>query len=61
MKKLIIPAVLATGVMLAQTTPQTSSGQDQTTQTQTTKKTKKSKKSKKNQGSTSDATSTTNK
>ena len=42
MKKLIIPAVLATGVMLAQTTPQTSSGQDQTTQTQTTKKTKKS-------------------
>lgn len=53
MKKLIIPALLATGVMLAQTTPQTSSGQDQSTQTQTTKKTKKSKK---NQGSTSDTT-----
>ncbi len=61
MKKLIIPALLATGVMLAQTTPQPSSGQDQSTQTQTTKKTKKTKKSKKNQGSTSDTTSTTNK
>lgn len=56
MKKLIIPALLATGVMLAQTTPQTSSGQNQSTQTQTPKKTKKTKKSKKNQGSTSDTT-----
>jgi hypothetical protein len=57
MKKLIIPAMLATGLMLAQTTPP-AQDQGQGAQTKTTKKAKKSKKNKKDQTSTD---STTNK
>ena len=54
MKRLIIPAMLATGLMLAQTTPPAQDpGQGQT---KTTKKAKKSKKTKKDQTST-DSTS----
>ena len=55
MKKLIIPALLATGLVMAQTTPPADQG-GQTTKT--TKKTKKSKKGKKGQTST-DTTTTT--
>jgi hypothetical protein len=57
MKKLIIPAMLETGLMLAQTTPP-AQDQGQGAQTKTTKKAKKSKKNKKDQTSTD---STTNK
>ena len=53
MKKLIIPAMLATGLMMAQTTPPAQDpGQGQT------KTTKKAKKSKKNKKETSTDTTT---